>query len=469
MAISSSAAVAHALDRDSLIEWFEKNRARSAQLFAMLDPDTYYTRPISLRNPIVFYEGHLPAFNVIVLIKRGLGNPGVDERLERLFARGIDPEDEQAASANAAAVWPSRDAVQAYARAADEMMLEALRHATLDRPGHPVLDRAEGAYTALEHEAMHQETLLYMWHRLPHDVKRAPSPSDALTDADRTPPAPRLAHVPAGRTILGASRQPGGLNVVPFGWDNEFDAHVQDVPAFDIDVYNVTNADFLRFMDAGGYDRREYWTEEGWAWRESQQITHPIFWERRDHEHGNGDQAWYWRGQFEYVPLPLAWPVYVSHAEATAYAAWAGGRLPTEAEYHRAAFGTPQSGDGRGPERQYPWGDAPPDATRANLDFERWDPVPVGSRPRGASAWGVEDLVGNGWEWTSTIFEPFPNFKAMTAYPEYSADFFDGQHYVMKGASPVTAKELVRPSFRNWFRHTYPYVYATFRCVRAPR
>ena len=95
MAISPSGAVAHALDRDSLIAWFEKNRARSAQLFAMLDADTYYPRPISLRNPIVFYEGHLPAFNVIVLIKRGLGQPGVDEKLERLFARGIDPEDEQ--------------------------------------------------------------------------------------------------------------------------------------------------------------------------------------------------------------------------------------------------------------------------------------------------------------------------------------------------------------------------------------
>lgn len=466
MANSPSAALGRALDRDSLIAWFEKNRARSAQLFAMLFTDTYYTRPISLRNPIVFYEGHLPAFNVIVLIKRGLGQPGVDEKLERLFARGIDPEDEQAAAANASSVWPSREAVQAYARAADEMMLEALRHATIDRPGHPVLDRAEGAYTALEHEAMHQETLLYMWHRLPHDVKQAPDESvrasASMTDADRMPPAPRVAHVPAGRTILGASRHAGGLNVVPFGWDNEFDAHVRDVPAFDIDVYNVTNADFLRFMEAGGYDRREYWTEEGWNWRESQQVTHPIFWERREN-------AWYWRGQFEYIPLPPAWPVYVSHAEASAYAAWAGGRLPTEAEYHRAAFGTPQSGDGRGLERQYPWGDAPPDATRANLDFERWDPVAVGSRPLGASAWGVEDLVGNGWEWTSTIFEPFPGFEAMPAYPEYSADFFDGQHYVMKGASPVTAKELVRPSFRNWFRHTYPYVYATFRCVRDPR
>src|SRR6201991_3233024 len=154
MATSPSSAAAHALDRDSLIAWFEKNRARSAQLFGMLDADTYYTRPISLRNPIVFYEGHLPAFNVIVLIKRGLGQPGVDEKLERLFARGIDPEDEQAAAANASSPWPSREAVRDYARAADAMMVDAPRHAKMDRPGHPVLAPAEGAATALEHEAM---------------------------------------------------------------------------------------------------------------------------------------------------------------------------------------------------------------------------------------------------------------------------------------------------------------------------
>ncbi len=156
----------------------------------------------------------------------------------------------------------------------------------------------------------------------------------------------------------------------------------------------------------------------------------------------------------------MAWPVYVSHAEATAYARWRGRRLPTEAEFHRAAYGTPAGG-----ERPYPWGDAPPDATRGHFDFHAWDPAPVGSHPAGASAWDVHDLLGNGWEWTSTVFDGFAGFRPMASYPNYSADFFDGQHYVMKGGSPVTARELLRRSFRNWFRPHYPYVYATFRCV----
>jgi len=164
---------------------------------------------------------------------------------------------------------------------------------------------------------------------------------------------------------------------------------------------------------------------------------------------------------FERIPLPAAWPVYVSHAEARAYAAWKGRQLPTEAQFHRAAYGTPE-----GTERSYPWGEEPPDPTRGNFDFASWDPLPIGSFPAGSSAWGVHDLVGNGWEWTSTIFEGFPGFRAMPTYPNYSADFFDGNHYVMKGASPATAKELLRRSFRNWFRGNYPYVYASFRTVK---
>jgi len=183
-------------------------------------------------------------------------------------------------------------------------------------------------------------------------------------------------------------------------------------------------------------------------------MTHPSFWER--HEDG-----WHWRGQFESVPLPPGWPVYVTWAEANAFAQWAGGRLPTEAEFHRAAFGTDE-----GDERSYPWGEAPPSDRHGNFDFSRWDPVPVGSSPAGVSAFGVHDLVGNGWEWTATVFDGFTGFTPLPSYPEYSADFFDGEHFVMKGASPVTARELVRRGFRNWFRPNYPYVYATFRCVR---
>jgi formylglycine-generating enzyme required for sulfatase activity len=164
---------------------------------------------------------------------------------------------------------------------------------------------------------------------------------------------------------------------------------------------------------------------------------------------------------FDLIPLPPSWPVYVSHAEAAAYARWRGARLMSEAEFQRAAYGTPADG-----ERPYAWGDAAPSGDRGVFDFSSWDPAPVGAHPAGRSAWGVDDLVGNGWEWTSTPFAPFPGFEPLPSYPEYSADFFDGDHVVMKGASPATARELLRPTFRNWFRPRYPYVYATFRLAR---
>ena len=437
-----------ALDRTSLVEWYLRNRERSRRLFDLIDADVYYTRPIALRNPIVFYEGHLPAFSVISFLNRGLGLPGVDARLEQLFARGIDPDSVDAAvpRSGAATRWPDRAEVLAFGRAADEAVLSALRDAPFveDRPA---MQHGEAIFTALEHEAMHQETLLYMWHRLPHDHKH--KPVDPVYDLAARPPARELARIAAGQATLGEDRTRGR-----FGWDNEFGERRVQVPAFDIDVHNVTNADYLEFVHSGGYRRRELWSDAEWAWVQSEQLEHPIFWQKRD-------GAWLWHGMFEDLPLPLAWPVYVSQAEANAFARWRGRRLPTEAEYHRAAFGVP----GSDAERAFPWGGEAPDGSRGNFDFTSWEPIAAGSRPAGASAWGVHDLVGNGWEWTGSVFEPFPGFQAMASYPEYSAEFFDGQHYVMKGASPGTATELVRRSFRNWFRPNYPYVYATFRTV----
>jgi len=438
-------------DRQALAAWFDRTRACSTALFRLIDEAAYYTRPITLRHPIVFYEGHLPAFAVNVLIKKGLGRPGVDERLERLFARGIDPHDQSAADASEArtrALWPSRSEVRAYVDAADRLLRDALLTETLVRDDVPVLRRGEAVFTVLEHEAMHQETLLYMWHRLPYALKAGAAPAGYSPWVSGRPPERTAVRVAAGTATLGAPR-----DRLAFGWDNEFDEHRVDVGAFDIDAHSVTNADWLRFMEDGGYTTEALWTPDDWAWIQTEGRRHPGFWLPQD-------DGYLWRAQFEEIALPLSWPVYVTLAEARAFAVWAGRELPTEAEYHRAAFGEPGGG-----ERAFPWGDDTPRAAHGHFDFAEWDPAPAGSHPQGASAWGVHDLMGNGWEWTSTAFAPFDGFTPMPSYPEYSADFFDGQHFVLKGASPVTARELLRRSFRNWFRPQYPYVYAKFRTV----
>ena len=434
------------VDRQASISWFLKTRRRTADMFDRLTADAYYEKPISLRHPIVFYEGHIPAFSVNTLIKRGLGRPGVDDGLERLFARGIDPEIQVVDSDVVPSQWPSRERVKDYVAAADEAILDALESAEIEKNGHPVLNRGQAVFTLIEHEELHQETLAYMWHRLPLTMKN--QDVDAGKIIEKLVTRSKRIRVPAGTATLGARPDD-----IPFGWDNEFPCLEVNVPSFGIDQYNVTNGEYLEFVEAGGYQDPQWWREADWVWLTRFGVSHPSFWIYQD-------GAWFWRGMFKLFSLPASWPVYVTQAEASAYARWKGGRLPTEAEFHRAAYGTPE-----GFERSYPWGESRPDGTHGHFDFQGWDPLPVGSFPAGASAWGVHDLVGNGWEWTSTVFQGFPGFAPMASYPEYSADFFDGCHYVIKGASPVTVASLLRRSFRNWFRSHYPFAYTGFRCV----
>jgi formylglycine-generating enzyme required for sulfatase activity len=258
--------------------------------------------------------------------------------------------------------------------------------------------------------------------------------------------------IPEGRVELGAQR--GSL---PFGWDNEFPAWEVNVPSFTVDATPVRNADFLDFVKEGGYEERGLWPEEAWNWMRRRDHRMPAFWSATP-------DGWTCRTLFADVPLEQAmdWPVYTTWAEACAFARFLGRRLPTEAEFHRAAYTTSTGG-----RRLHPWGDAEPRAELANVGCRSWAPRPAGASPRGASDWGVLDLVGNGWDWTSSAFAPFPGFEPMPTYPGYSADFFDGRHFVLLGGSFATDDALLRPSFRNWYQPLYPYVFAQFRCVSA--
>ncbi len=410
-------------------------RAHTDALFELVHPSALRERPIPERHRIIFYIGHLEAFDWNLVCRDLLGAKSFHPEFDRLFAFGIDPVEGELPS-DQASDWPSLGEIRRYNRCARERLDEAA----------PRTDLAWAFNVAIEHRLMHAETFAYMLHRLPYHLKAAPTGGP---DPQPVAVRPRLIEIPAGSATLGLDRgaQP------TLGWDNEYEKHTVPVPGFLIQSHNVTNGDYLEFVRAGGYRERSLWTGAAWDWINAQGVEHPHFWSGKE-------PAWSYRGMFAEFELPLRAPVYVSHAEASAYARWKGMSLPTEAQFHRAAYGALEGG-----EREYPWGNDAPGPRHGNFDFARWDPVAAGNHPGGDSAFGVADLVGNGWEWTSTLFGPFPGFQPLPFYQTYSAAFFDGKHYVMKGGSPRTAAPLLRRTFRNWFQPHYPYPYATFRLV----
>jgi formylglycine-generating enzyme required for sulfatase activity len=372
-------------------------RAHTDSLFDVVNPDALYDRPVPERHRIIFYLGHLEAFDWN-LIGRALDLPVFDGDFDQLFSFGIDPGEGNLPS-DQPGDWPNVDAVCNY-NARVRQQLDAV----LDRAPEQMLQ------VAVEHRLMHSETFSYMLHNLPFQRKVQPAFSVAPSGPA---PSERMIEIPGGPVTLGRKRGDG------FGWDNEFEAYQVDVAPFAVSQYKITNGDYLEFVREG--------------------ASAPHFWSCLQGH-------WFYRGMFVDIPLPLDWPVYVPFEQARAYAAWRGKALLTEAQFHRAAY---EGGTG--------------DLTRENVDFRSWDPVPVNAtEPNG---FGVSQMIGNGWEWTATPFEPFAGFEPFPWYPGYSANFFDGEHYVLKGGSPRTAARLLRSSFRNWFRPAYPYLYSTFRLV----
>jgi ergothioneine biosynthesis protein EgtB len=426
---------------------------RTDEIFRILPDEALLAKPIVWRHPFIFYVGHLPAFSWNQICGAILNWNSYNPYFDDLFCRGVDPDVDTGECHWHPGVpdeWPSLKQTIEYRDRVRSAILDALTVLPLDAAGDDVMTSGGRIFQlVLEHEYMHQETLLYMLQQYPIGDKV--KPRSPLGYSLRPAAKRQSIRVPSGRARLGSK-----FDAIEFGWDNEFGETVIEVPAFRIDSLPVTNGEFMEFIDCGAYDDRQFWREEDWQWKIREQRGHPSCWSRC-----NG--AWIYRAMFDAFPLEQvsSWPVYVSLAEARAYTSWRGMRLPTEAEFHRAAYYGP---DGR--ESIFPWGNASPEKRHGNLGFASWAPTPTGSNPAGASRWGISELVGNGWELTDTPFMPLPGFTPYIAsYPDYSADFFDGKHFVLKGASWATDSELLRPSFRNWYQAHYPYVFAKFRCV----
>jgi iron(II)-dependent oxidoreductase len=299
----------------------------------------------------------------------------------------------------------------------------------------------------VQHEQQHDETMLATHQlRAGAPALRAPAPAP---DPGPGVALPAEVLVPAGEFTMGTSTEPWAL-------DNERPEHPASTGAYWLDTVPVTNAAYLEFLAAGGYEDPRWWSERGWAHRCEAGLTAPRFW------HRDADGSW-WRTRFgQTEPVPGDEPVlHVCFYEAEAYATWAGKRLPTEAEWEKAARFDPATGRSR----RYPWGDEDPTPAHANLGQRHLQPAPVGSYPAGASPLGIHQLIGDVWEWTSSGFSGYPGF-APFPYREYSEVFFGGDYRMLRGGSFGTDLATVRGTFRNWDHPVRRQIFAGFRCAR---
>ncbi len=240
-----------------------------------------------------------------------------------------------------------------------------------------------------------------------------------------------------------------------FAYDNELASHELTLPPYWIDRVPVSCSRYLEFVEDAGYDRQELWSAVGWSWRQETGVSSPGNWHRRD-------DGWWVRHMDRVEPLRGELPViHVGFYEAEAYSCWAGKRLPTEAEWEKAALWDPAADRSR----LYPWGDTPADPNKANVDQLTFQPAPIGAYPEGASSYGLEQAVGDVWEWTSSDFEPYPGFQAFP-YEEYSKIFFGSEYKVLRGGSWATRPSVARGTFRNWDYPIRRQIFAGFRCAR---
>jgi gamma-glutamyl hercynylcysteine S-oxide synthase len=418
-----------------VLEALAETRSRTLALVAHLDDDALEAVHSPLMSPLVWDLGHIAAFEDLWLAHRHGGLPLLRGDLAGVYDAFETPRAERGALP-----YLRRDEAIAY--------LAAVRERTL------ALASADASFDAellhelvLRHEQQHTETMLQTM-----QLAHLPAPS-APDRPDASPSAPsltglELVDVPGGPCTIGAPA--GG-----FAYDNERPRHTVELPAFRIGVAPVTNAAFRAFVEDGGYARRAWWTAEGWAWKERHGIERPGGWTADGRE---------WRmGACE--PLDPRGPVvHVSWFEADAFARAHGLRLPTEAEWEKAATWDEETGAAR----PWPWGEADDDAAvadRANVDQRAFGTVPVGSRPGGASPAGCLTMVGDVWEWTTSRFGGYPGFRAHP-YREYSEVFFGGDYRVLRGGSWATRARVATPTFRNWDHPQRRQIFAGLRVAK---
>ncbi len=415
-------------------------RERTALLTDCVPEPELTAQHSPLMSPLVWDLAHIGNQEELWLLRAVAGRAALRPEIDPLYDAFEHPRAERPSLPLLAPQEARGYAAEVRGRALDVLARTAFNGGT------PLTDAGFAFGMIAQHEQQHDETML-ITHQLRSGpaVLTAPEP-DPLDARQFTGPAEVL--IPGGPFTMGTSTEPWAL-------DNERPAHRRLVPPFLLDTVPVTNASYQLFLTDGGYEEPRWWAPEGWSYLREHQITAPLFW-RRD------GGVWLRRHFGVTEPVPPDEPVlHVNWYEADAYARWAGRRLPTEAEWEKAARHDP----GSRRSMRYPWGDADPRPAHANLGQRHLRPAPAGSYAAGQSPHGVRQLMGDVWEWTASSFLPYPGFKAFP-YKEYSEVFFGSGYKVLRGGSFAVADVVARGTFRNWDHPVRRQIFCGFRTAR---
>ena len=430
----------------------ETSRQRLNKLTRPLDQDQLCAQYSEIMSPVVWDIAHIANYEELWLLHNVAGLPTTSAVYDDMYNAFEHP---RATRPDLALLGPSE--ARAYASEVRARVLEVLDKTDFAH-GDELLDDGFVYSMVAQHEHQHIETVLATLALMP-----APGFSGVagLPEASASPHRPPAAPIPGDEVFISAGPAEIGTDMIR-AYDNEKPAHMAQVDGFWIGRHPVTNGEYLAFIDAGGYEDRSVWTDEGWRWRSETGATAPLHWLERDSESAVRNRF----GIVEEVP-PMEPVQHVSWFEADAYCRWAGKRLPTETEWEMAAAApTEHVAGGRRP--LYPWGDSEPGSGLANLSGPggcRFGPAPIGSFPDGASAAGCEQMLGDVWEWTASEFGPYPGFRAFP-YREYSEVFFGSGHKVLRGGSWATHPPAIRTTFRNWDLPIRRQIFSGFRCAR---
>lgn len=424
--------------RARIVDDLSRARERTAVLTDAVDDDDLIRQHSRLMSPLVWDLAHVGNQEELWLLRDVGGRaPMLPETVDELYDAFQHPRFERP-------TLPLLDPQESrrYVREVRGRVLDLVERTAFS--GRPLVQDGFAFGMIVQHEQQHDETMLAT-----HQLRRGAPVLTAPPPPDPGPQAlPGEVLVPGGAFTMGTSAEPWAL-------DNERPAHDVHVPAFWIDTTPVTNAAYQRFIEDGGYDDPRWWTPQGWQHRQDVGLTAPAFWKR-------DGGSWVRRRFGRAEPVPPDEPVmHVSWYEADAYARWAGRRLPTEAEWEKAARHDPATGRSR----RYPWGDDDPAPDHANLGQRHLQPAVAGSYPDGASAYGARQLIGDVWEWTASDFHGYPGFRAWP-YREYSEVFFGAEYKVLRGGSFGTDPAACRGTFRNWDYPIRRQIFSGFRCAR---